>query len=280
MLRASENLLDYLPGIIRETDAAKKNHYDAFFRMGLQRKVRASDEQRQKLREWEDMYAELPRSLLRKITSMSDDALEFVQSLLGDKPGATERQEIENLILFYETGYFLKNLQSSTRRIGEIVSSLKNYSRQDKGKYESADLRDGLNDTLLLLSNRLKKVDVNIQFSEIPNVNVISGEMNQVWTNLIINACDAMNDRGELTISCGLDSSHVWVSVHDSGPGINPSMVNEIFKPNFTTKHKNSSFGLGLGLAISQQIIQKHGGEIRVRNHEDGGAEFTVRLPL
>ncbi len=280
MLRASDNLLEYLPKIIDEADPDKTHSYETFFRIGLKRKLRNSDQQREKLREWEQIYPKLPRSLLRKITSMNDEALEFVKKQLGNKPGTEQREQLENAILFYESGYFLKNLQSSTKRIGEIVSSLKNYSRQDKGQYEKTDLRDGLNDTLLLLSNRLKKVDVILNFSDIPHVNVISGEINQVWTNLIINACDAMQDRGELVISCNHDDRFVWVSIRDSGPGIKPSLSNEIFKPTFTTKQKNSSFGLGLGLSISQQIVQKHGGQIKARNAEDGGAEFTVYLPL
>ena len=280
MLRASDNLLEYLPAIIKMADPDQRLHYDKFFRSGLARMLRNSDEQREKLREWEADYPALPRSLLRKVTTMSDEALVFVKDRLGKNPDAVKREELENIILFYESGYFLKNLQSSTKRIGEIVSSLKSYSRQDKGKYEKADLRDGLNDTLLLLSNRLKKIDVILNFSDIPQIDIITGELNQVWTNLIINACDAMNDRGELVISCGQDERYVWVSIRDNGPGIPAAVIGEIFKPNFTTKHKNSSFGLGLGLSISQQIIQKHGGKIKVRNVEDGGAEFKVLLPL
>ncbi len=280
MLRSTDNLMDYLPRIIQKADPNKEHYYEEFFLIGLRRKVRDSDKQRQKLREWEEAYPDLPRSLLRKITSMSDEALDFVKKQLGPKPDMARREQLENGVLFYECGYFLRNLQSSTKRIGEIVSSLKSYSRQDKGKYENSDLRDGLNDTLLLLSNRLKKVDVILNFSDIPGVDVISGEINQVWTNMIINACDAMEDRGELVISCDCDDRYVWVSIRDSGPGIKPAIMSEIFKPNFTTKQKNTSFGLGLGLAISQQIIQKHGGQIKVRNAEEGGTEFTVYLPL
>ncbi len=280
MLRASDNLLEYLPEIIRMADPQMEQHYDKFFRIGLRRVLRNSDQQREILKEWETAYPDLPRSLLRKVTSMSDEALEFVKEQLGSKPNSAKREQLQNMILFYESGYFLRNLQSSTKRIGEIVSSLKSYSRQDKGSYEKADLRDGLNDTLLLLSNRLKKIDVILNFSEIPAIDIISGEINQVWTNIIINACDAIQDRGELVISCGHDERYVWVSIRDNGPGIPSTVITEIFKPNFTTKHKNSSFGLGLGLSISQQIVQKHGGKIRVRNTEEGGAEFKVFLPI
>lgn len=280
MLRASDNLLEYLPEIIHKADPDLEHHYDKFFRLGLQRKLRDSDQQREKLREWEKAYPDLPRSLLRKVTSLSDEALAFIREQIGDQAGASRRSELESMILFYESGYFLRNIQSSTKRIGEIVSSLKNYSRQDKGKYEKSDLRDGLNDTLLLLSNRLKKVDVILNFSDIPPIDIITGEVNQVWTNIIINACDAMGDRGELFISCGQDDRYIWVSIKDSGPGISPSAIGEVFKPNFTTKHKNTSFGLGLGLSISQQIIQKHGGKIKASNPEEGGAEFRVYLPV
>lgn len=280
MLRASDNLMEHLPEIIRQADPEQEHQYEKFFRMGLRRILRDSDQQRTKLREWEEANPKLPRSLLRKVTTMSDEALDHVKEQLREKSQNARRTELERIILFYESGYFLRNLQSSTKRIGEIVSSLKSYSRQDKGKYEKADLRDGLNDTLLLLSNRLKKVDVILNFSDIPPIDIITGEINQVWTNLIINACDAMQDRGELVISCGHDDRYVWVSIRDSGPGIPSEVIGEIFKPNFTTKHKNTSFGLGLGLSISQQIVQKHGGKIKVRNTEEGGAEFRVLLPL
>ncbi|MDI6400796.1 ATP-binding protein [Balneolaceae bacterium ANBcel3] len=279
MLRASDNLLEYLPAIIALVDPDQEKSYHKFFLIGLKRKLVNSELQRERLQEWTALYPELPRSLLRKVTSMNDEALESIQGILGKKPGEQEKENLEKIVLFYESGYFLKNLQSSTRRIGEIVSSLKSYSRQDKGQFEKADLRDGLNDTLLLLANRLKKVDVVLNFSDIPNVDVISGEINQVWTNLIINACDAMKDRGELVISCGHSDSFVWVSFKDSGPGINPSAMHEIFKPNFTTKQQNSNYGLGLGLSISQQIVLKHGGQIKVRNADHGGAEFKVLLP-
>lgn len=280
MLRASDNLLAYLPEIIQKARPEHRRTYELFFKNGLKRKLRDSGEQRDLLKEWEVRYPDLPRSLLRKVTSMSDEALENVKKILGNKPGVEERKKLQNIILFYESGYFLKNLQSSTKRIGEIVSSLKSYSRQDKGQFEKTDLRDGLNDTLLMLSSRLKKVDVILNFSDIPSVNVISGEINQVWTNIILNACDAMQDRGELVISCGHDDRYVWVTIKDSGPGIPPSAINEIFKPNYTTKQIKSRFGLGLGLSISQQIIQKHGGEISVTNGDEGGAVFRVTLPL
>ncbi|MEX0681170.1 MAG: ATP-binding protein [Balneolales bacterium] len=126
----------------------------------------------------------------------------------------------------------------------------------------------------------MRKVNVYLHFSDIPAVNVISGEINQVWTNIIINACDAMQDHGEMVISCDHDDRYVRISIRDSGPGITPSLLEKIFKPNFTTKNKNSSFGLGLGLAISQQIVQKHGGRITIGNVDSGGAEFTVYLPI
>ena len=161
-----------------------------------------------------------------------------------------------------------------------MVRSLRSYSKQNHGEFELIDIRRGLEDTLLILGNKLKNFDFHINMRDIPKVKCHSGEINQVWTNLIINATDAMGEKGILKIECGNNKEFVWVKISDSGPGISPEVLAEIFKPNFTTKTASGSFGLGLGLTISNEIIQKHGGKIEVENGAIGGATFTVYLPI
>jgi signal transduction histidine kinase len=161
-----------------------------------------------------------------------------------------------------------------------MVRSLRSYSKQNHGDLELIDIRQGLEDTLLILGNKLKNFDFHINMRDIPKVKCHSGEINQVWTNLIINATDAMEESGILKIECGFDLGYVWVKISDSGPGIKPELIEEIFKPNYTTKTASGSFGLGLGLTISNEIVQKHGGKIEVENIPGGGARFTVFLPV
>jgi len=105
-------------------------------------------------------------------------------------------------------------------------------------------------------------------------------EENQVWTNIIINACDAMDDEGRLFINCGTSSDNqVWVTFADNGPGVPDALKTKVFESSFTTKTAGGEFGLGIGLAISKSIIQKHSGSLSVRDRMGGGAEFVVHLP-
>lgn len=136
-------------------------------------------------------------------------------------------------------------------------------------------------ETLQILGNQLKNVNVDVNLPEIPGVSCIPGEINQVWTNIIINACDAMGNKGDLFISCGLTSEdYVWVKIADNGPGIPDKFKKKIFDSSFTTKTAGGEFGLGIGLAICKGIIEKHQGTIMVNDRQGGGAEFLVSLPV
>jgi signal transduction histidine kinase len=132
-----------------------------------------------------------------------------------------------------------------------------------------------------MVANRLKDVKVVLELADLPPVRCRPGEINQVWTNVILNACDAMHDRGTLRVRTEYRGSHrVAITIADSGPGIPEEVLPKIFEPNFTTKTAGGSFGLGLGLAISNEIVRKHGGEIGFHNAPEGGAVCTVVLPL
>ena len=158
--------------------------------------------------------------------------------------------------------------------------SLKNYGRQDQDIWEPTDLREGIRDTLTVLNNRLKHYAVRLQLDPIPITRRNAGEMNQVWTNLITNACQATPEGGTITISTATppDESALFITVTDSGIGIPPDHLEQIFETNFTTKTSKSEFGLGLGLAISKEIIAKHDGRITAENMTNGGAHI-VRIP-
>ena len=143
------------------------------------------------------------------------------------------------------------------------------------------DLRDGINDTILILSHRLKYLDMEVKMDEIPKTCARLGELNQVWTNILVNACDVLPDGGKLKIRTKTEGEYkIVVSISDNGPGIPDDVLPRIFEPNFTTKNQGAQFGLGLGLAISNEIIRHHGGFIRASNRENGGAKFEIILPV
>jgi len=120
-------------------------------------------------------------------------------------------------------------------------------------------------------------INVKRSYGKLPPITAYVGELNQVWTNLIHNAAQAMGHRGELLIETKVEDGDVQVAIQDSGPGIPADVLPRIFEPFFTTKSKGE--GTGLGLSISARIVEKHGGTIRVES-EPGRTRFTIRLPI
>lgn len=198
------------------------------------------------------------------------------------------RREFTNLdpiqrsraLQLYDAGQLMRSAASSTSRIANLVKSLKSYSRQDSGEGMDVNIVDGIQDTLHILSNRLKRVQVQLESDTVPLIRANSAELNQVWTNLIVNACDAMGDEGTLLIRVGLTENRIVVDIHDSGTGIAPDHLPHLFDAHFTTRNSSGNFGLGLGLAISRDIVAKHNGTIKPGKSELlKGAKFTVDFP-
>ncbi len=180
----------------------------------------------------------------------------------------------------FDAGQLIRGVGSSSTRIAKLVKSLKSYSRQDSSESLELNLIDGIQDTLHILANRLKRVEVVIDSESVPPIKANTAELNQVWTNLIVNACDAMSDEGKLMILIRLDDDHVVVDIHDSGTGISPEHIGHLFDAHFTTRNSSGNFGLGLGLAITRDIVVKHNGIITPGNSDIlKGAKFSVRLP-
>jgi signal transduction histidine kinase len=190
---------------------------------------------------------------------------------------------LERLMDAFEAGVLVRNARLASARIGSIVGSLKSYSRQEGAEQEAVDIREGLQDTLVLFGYILKKFNVVVDLPSLPPVTCRPSEMNQVWTNLILNACQAMGETGTLWVMCGsTGADQVWVRIQDSGPGVPTAIREKIFESHFTTKQSGAlqTSGMGLGLAIARSIVEKHRGTIEVQNAEEGGAVFTVRLPV
>lgn len=268
LMRAAENLVDIYSKF-------ESSHYSyKLFRLGLQSEPVDSNTQRDRMLMIEKRYPWIhDRSSVRKLAHMSDEALKLIDD--NRKKG-----EMDTLINHYEAGKMIHNIRIASKRIANLVKSLKSYSRQDQNKEELADIREGIQDTILVLSNRLKFIDLDLKLNEIPKTCANIGDLNQVWTNIIVNACDAMNDQGNLIISTEADQKNIIVKISDSGPGIPEHIIPKIFEPNFTTKNQGAEFGLGLGLAISSEIIGQAGGKIEVSSKTERGAEFSISIPI
>lgn len=180
----------------------------------------------------------------------------------------------------YTIHSLLSEINLGTVRIAEIVKALKNYTYMDQAPVQEVDVHEGLNNTLVILHSKIKGgINVVRDFDEnLPLIQAYGSELNQVWTNIIDNAIDAMNGQGELIIQTRNENAFIVVNVEDNGPGIPDDIQSNIFDPFYTTKPPGE--GTGLGLNISQKIIvQKHHGHINL-NSRPGKTIFTVMLPV
>ena len=150
----------------------------------------------------------------------------------------------------------------------------------DQAPIQAVDIHDGLDSTLVILRSKLKPgVTVRREYApDLPRIQAFGSELNQVWTNLVDNAIDAMNGEGKITLRTRADDQWVIVEIEDNGPGIPPEILPNLFDPFFTTKPPGS--GTGLGLNISHSIVvQKHQGRIDVSS-QPGETRFEVRIPI
>lgn len=174
----------------------------------------------------------------------------------------------------------LHEIGQGASRISEIVGALKSYSYVGQAPVQAVNLHEGIDNTLVILRNKLKAgINVRREYaSDLPHVAAFGSELNQVWTNILDNAADAMNGKGEISIKTRRDDGWAIVEIEDNGPGIPEEIQPKIFDPFFTTKGVGK--GTGLGLSTSHAIVtRKHRGEIRVESRP-GLTRFTVRLPI
>jgi len=176
-----------------------------------------------------------------------------------------------------------ENIQESSRRIADLVRSVKTYTHMDRGyDKQITDIHLGIKNTLVMLDHKIKKGNVRVEENfdyKLPQIKVLIGEMNQVWTNIIDNALDAMsqNPTGILIINTVKDKEFAKISVIDNGPGIPDAIFPMVFDPFFTTKRIGE--GTGIGLDLVKRIIAQHRGNIQVQSRP-GRTEFIVSLPI
>jgi signal transduction histidine kinase len=169
-------------------------------------------------------------------------------------------------------------IDTSVGRISHLVGTMKEYTHMDRAVVGEVDVISGLQNTLTMLGPRLKDVSLFREFEkELPRILGRGGELNQVWTNLIDNAIDAVDGRGSIAVRAYVEGTRVVVEVVDDGPGIPRAAQVHVFEPFYTTK--DTGAGTGLGLAIVRRIVTDHGGEVFLQS-EPGKTCFIVRLPL
>jgi signal transduction histidine kinase len=173
----------------------------------------------------------------------------------------------------------IKLVDQSTGRVADLVKAIKSYTHMDQSPMQEVDVHEGIESTLTMLGYKLKNVQVVRAFDRsAPRITAYGGELNQVWTNLIDNAIDAVDGTGKICVGTSVEDNQLVVEIVDNGKGIPPEIQPRLFEPFFTTKSVGT--GTGLGLLISHRIVaNRHGGEIEFES-KPGETRFKVRLPL
>ncbi|HXP37401.1 MAG TPA: ATP-binding protein, partial [Solirubrobacteraceae bacterium] len=178
-------------------------------------------------------------------------------------------------------GRLAGELEESTERMSSLVGAVKSYAYMDRGELVEVDLHEGLETTLAVLGYKLKHTEIALvrEYDRaLPKLTVRGSELNQVWTNLLDNAIDALGERGTITISTRADGDCAVVEISDDGPGVPDDVAGQIFDPFFTTKDVGS--GTGLGLATARRIVvDRHDGSLTL-DTKPGHTTFRVRLPF
>jgi signal transduction histidine kinase len=239
----------------------------------------AADAEDELLAALEQLGIEEPWKLSEPLASARVDAawLERVRELAGPATHAALQWVAASLT----TQALAAELTESTARMSALVAAVKSYAYMDRGELVETDLHEGLETTLAVLAHKLKHAEIEIVRDydrSLPRLTVNGGELNQVWTNLLDNAIQAVGARGTITIRTALEGPCARVDIADDGPGIAPEVRERIFDPFFTTKEVGEGTGLGLD-AARRIVVERHHGSIDV-DSRPGETVFHVWLPL
>ena len=227
---------------------------------------------------------------LKALQSYLSTVIKVLDDLKEQLPQIQDKETLERYLKQLEEAHDLSFIRSDlpglieesirgTQRVRDLVQNLRNFSRLDEAEVKEVDLHEGLESTLTLLSHELKHgITVHRQYGNLPLVKCHAGQINQVFMNILLNAVQALQGRGNIWITTRADQNRAVVEIRDDGPGIPRSIQKRIFDPFFTTKPVGK--GTGLGLSISYRIIQQHGGTIQVVSEEGKGTRFLIQLPI
>ena len=203
-----------------------------------------------------------------------------LEQLLGEMPSTATADVLARVNCQLAAAKLASEIKTATTRISELVGAIKEYSYMDQAKIQELDVHKGLDNTLLILKYKLKIKNISItrDYAEsLPHIKAYGSELNQVWTNLIVNAVDAMHEGGTLKVRTKREPTDIMIEIRDNGAGIPESVRTRIFEPFFTTKQVGE--GTGLGLDTVARIVRKHRGNIRFES-KPGDTCFQVRLPI
>ncbi len=207
-------------------------------------------------------------------TSVSESELSKIKDRL--------KQLAPDISAYWEIGATIKDMLVAAQHATYVVKSVKELGVRRSQRAQHVDINETIKEALTLLQSDLRKIHVDLHFSSLPPIIANAGEMIQIWSNLIKNACESMINAKtvdpQLEITSGMEKNKIVVTVKDNGPGIPEHIKDKIFQPNVTTKIEGLSFGLGLGLTIVQRILDGYGGKISVES-EPGNTLFTISIP-
>ena len=224
------------------------------------------------------------KNYVDQLMGLIGDISTTIEPLLAGNPEAKKsidalKRKADLDFLREDIGALITESIDGTTRVRQIVQDLRDFSRTGEIAMEWVDLHAGLESTLNVVANEIKyKAEIVRDYGTLPRVECRPSQINQVFMNLLVNAAQAIPQKGRITLKSGCADDKVWVSVSDTGNGIPPEIMARIFDPFFTTKPVGK--GTGLGLSVSYGIIEKHGGRIEVASQPGEGTTFTVWLPV
>lgn len=190
-----------------------------------------------------------------------------------------QRQRLKIDFLLEDAKDLIRESLEGGQRVKTIVQNLKSFARLDEEAWKLADLTEGIENTLTIVWNEIKyKAEVKKEYGPLPPTLCNVGKLNQVFMNLLINAAQAIEDRGEIRVTTRCEANEIMIEIADTGCGISRDQLNRIFEPFYTTKEVGN--GTGLGLSIAYDIIKQHGGEISAASEPGRGTTFFIRLPI
>jgi signal transduction histidine kinase len=195
----------------------------------------------------------------------------------GEAVAAAEIDEVGHIVHALDGVIGVNDV--ALERVSQLVEGLRSFGRFDSATVRRIDLHENIDAAVTLLRAEVKdRIRIVRAYGLLPPIECYAHELNQVFTNLLRNAAQAIPEQGTITIRSWAEGAHVVVEVEDTGIGIPPDDLARIFEPGFTTKRARA--GTGLGLAIARQIVERHGGRIRVRSTRGSGSTFSVSLPI
>lgn len=226
------------------------------------------------------------RNLANSLFAAGIRSVEEMDKLLGGVKAADRKARLEEIIHGGQIGTSLRNLGNCSHRIADLVRSLKLHSRDDQEFSHGVDLNQSIEDTLLLLSHRLRDVTIHKNYGTLKPITAHVSRLQQVWLNLIVNALQSMTHAGlsgdnaviEITTRM-VDDGHVEIAITDCGPGISEEVAPLLFEHRFTTRGGRVEFGMGLGLPICRMIVENHGGTLSFSS-QPGRTCFQTLLPV